>query len=366
MLAETGKTPFVLKPASARPSPKTALRAASVKDMTRLFEDIAVLMHSGFTIDQSLAASLADASGDRQSRLQERLLASLQAGNSAANSFTGIGVAGDVVALIAAGEASGRLAEVLEVIAGDLRERAKRTAEIREALLYPAFLIAMMFVTLGILAFYLVPAIEPIFEASRAARPIVFVLLDNARAFFAEGGLILIVASVAALATAASLPTGRGAIRSSAFVMPVVGGFLTNGNIALYMRTLGLLLDNGVAPREAMRLSTASAKTPRIRALLKAAERDVQAGSGMHQAFTKTGLFAPGMIARIRLGEESNSVPIMLSRCAGTIERRQKQQVDRLMTFLTPAITISLGLLVGALVISVMSALLSINDIVVR
>mgnify|MGYP003634328914 FL=1 len=115
-----------------------------------------------------------------------------------------------------------------------------------------------------------------------------------------------------------------------------------------------------------MNLAMDTATEGHLMTRLSAAEDDVTAGSSVHDALDKTGILSDGLIAHIRIGEESNNLPMMLGRAATAMEVRQKLKLERLLKFLTPAITISLGLLIGLLVTSVMTALLSINEFALR
>ncbi len=149
-------------------------------------------------------------------------------------------------------------------------------------------------------------------------------------------------------------------------LLPFVGRFVTQTAISNYLHALHLLLSNGVAVRDAMRLAAASVSNEAIRQNLHQAEEAVTSGSSLNAALSATGLLPDGLVAQIRIGEESNNLPTMLARVATAIDTRQKVKLDRLFKFLTPAITIFLGLIIGGLVTSVMSTLLSINELAIR
>ena len=371
-LSASGKIPFVLVPASAssetndKPGAKRGMPFFKRNDISTLISDITVLLRSGFTIDQSIAVLVEERSGYNGQRMAAQLLELLREGKTVANAFSDLGASEETCALIAAGEASGKLVDVFEAISGSTEEQSKRNAEITEALLYPAFLVLVMLFSVGILTFYLVPAIEPIFAASGVANPSLIVVLGGIRGFLSGGGGLTLTCAIALLAISAILPGSRESLRNVMFGLPAVGRFLIEANIAKYLRTLSMLMENSVPAKDAMKLSSSTARTRNLRVQFHQAEQSVRSGSSMHAAFRETRLFGQGTVAQIRLGEEANSLPAMLLRCATSIEHRQKRRIDRAMTFLTPAITIGLGAMVGTLVISVMSALLSINEIVVQ
>jgi len=371
-LSAAGKMPFVLKPVSdgtsaraGRPKIRLPRRSGKAR-FQRLFVDLSVLLNSGFTIDQAISVVTADKHDNAEIALYRRILDSLKEGRSVSEAFANGGMPADITALISAGENSGRLAEVFGSIAERFDESAKRRTEFLESLLYPAFLLFMVMVALFVLAFFLVPAIEPIFEASGADTPTIIAVLSNLRAFFAGGGLLLVVVWLAFLAVLLSLPSGRTLLATLPHKLPFVGPYLTRSAAADYLRVLGLLLANGVNLKRALQLASGTARTPFVKVKFDRAEEAVTSGTSLYQAMSDTGLFTHGQITQIRIGEESDNLSPMLARCASIIDRAQKTTLDRLMTFITPAVTIGMGLLIGTLVISVMSTLLSINDLALQ
>lgn len=371
-LSRAGKLPFQVKAAakgeSSRGPEKKPFQFSlfSKLDNKRIFSDISVLLQSGFTIDQALLAISSDAANSAERARCETILGRLKEGTSVAQAFTFEGIPQDVIALISAGESSGNLPTVFHAIASRFEQSEKYKAEAQEALLYPVFLIIMMIAAIFILAFYLVPAIEPIFEGSETGMPFIVSWLSAFRQIMANYGIwIMTIMSLVITAALLSLRFRRWILALRRF-LPFIGTFMQEDAIARYLRILHLLLSNGVALKDAMNLAMDTATEGHLMTRLSAAEDDVTAGSSVHDALDKTGILSDGLIAHIRIGEESNNLPMMLGRAATALEVRQKLKLERLLKFLTPAITISLGLLIGLLVTSVMTALLSINEFALR
>jgi len=370
-LSSSGKLPYVLRPLAdnrfGNALGKTPRGKPGGKiDWQRLFVDISVLLKSGFTIDQTLSAIISDTGKSNRRQHYQQILDRLKEGSSVADAFSLSGVSKDVAALISAGENSGKLPDVFDAIAKRFEERAKRKSEITEALLYPAFLIVMMIVTVSILAFYLVPAIEPIFEAGNADKPMIIAVLSLLRNQVVDNIFWILPGCLALLVTAVLSRGFRLLLARPVYAFPLVGRFLIDSSIASYLRMLELLLANGITAKEAMAMASDAAQSHVAKTRLEKAGDAVVSGSSLHRAFDETQLFNEGVVTHIRLGEESNNLPAMLDRSASLIEARQKALIDRVMKFLTPAITIGLGLMIGTLVISVMSTLLSINELAIR
>jgi general secretion pathway protein F len=129
---------------------------------------------------------------------------------------------------------------------------------------------------------------------------------------------------------------------------------------------MALLIGNGVPMLEAMNLAASTAPSGRFRAGLLQARQRVAGGEPLWMALTASDIFPDSILSLVRLGEESNNLGAMMNRAGAMTQAQMRRTVSRVLTFLTPAITILLGALVGSLVVSVMTTLLSINEIAIR
>jgi general secretion pathway protein F len=275
----------------------------------------------------------------------------------------------DVVALLASGEGSGRLDAVVSDLAESHALRARRQREVRSALVYPSFLMLAMFFALLLLSLYLAPALQPIF--SDAGRPVPLVLralvgFDEFVSVFGVAILALAAAGGAGLALAARSRGGRARLAEAMQRLPVVSGALGAAANARYLKTMALLIGNGVPLLEAMRLGAETSTSASRRSGLLAARQRVSEGAPFWHAIEESGLFAAAVISLVRLGEQSNNLAPMLARAGATVDVQLQRRLERGVTLLTPALTLLMGVVVGGLVISVLSTLLSVNEIAIR
>ncbi|MFO6463283.1 type II secretion system F family protein [Jannaschia sp. KMU-145] len=372
----TGRTPFELRrvTGAAATAPARPERAGGGfggrLDLARFFAELSVMLDAGFTIDVAIRA-IADAETERLPRARAAgVHARLTEGQSVAEAFSAVPeITDDVVALLASGETSGRLDVVTRTLADSYTRRAARRREVTEALLYPAFLLLVMVFAFLLLSLYLAPALQPVFENAGIASPLVIRILLGFGAFVAGPGLLIVVSALALtvpLLLWMRTPRGRDAAMAALTRVPGIAATIRAGVNARYLTTMSLLLGNGVPMLEAMRLAAATAVTTAQRAGLLAARTEVSEGAPFWRAVDATGQFPGPVTALLRLGEESNMLAAMMGRAGATIDGLLQRRMTRLLTFLTPAITLALGALVGGLVVSVMSALLSINEIAIR
>jgi general secretion pathway protein F len=375
-LRRSGRVPFRVWRADGARSPVAVERRPGTSilsprlDLARFFGDLSVMLASGFTVDVALQA-VADAETDRvQSRRAAEIHARITEGRSVADAFSGLPEVGDdVLALLASGENSGRLDVVVAELAAAFARRAARRREVAEALMYPAFLVLVMFCAFLLLSLYLAPALQPVFENAGVPAPLVVRGLVAFGGVVTGYGLVALVALAAALGLlAVSLRAGSGRARLAEILLrlPPVARFLQGAMNARYLNTMALLLGNGVSMLEAMMLASGTAAAGSQRASLLAARQKVSDGEPFWRAIAASGAFPGSVVSLVRLGEQSNNLAPMLARAGTTIEAQMQRRIARLLTFLTPAITLLLGLVVGGLVISVMTTLLSINEIAIR
>ncbi|MEZ5810815.1 MAG: type II secretion system F family protein [Rhizobiaceae bacterium] len=375
-LSRDGKIPYELT-AARGVSPGAATRPFSLRslfeprlDLTRLFADLAVMLNSGFNIDIALHA-VADAEPNKAQRARISAIHSqISEGKSVAEAFAAQPeIPPDVAALVASGENSGRLDTVFTELAKNYTERARRRGEITEALLYPGFLIFVLFAAVLLLSLYLVPAIEPIFENGGVETPRIVTVLSGFGGFISAYGMAVLIGFLVALLLLLPLlrtQTARARFNNMLARIPVASGFARAVTRGRYLRVMSLLLANGVPLHDSMQLAASSAPVAAYRDRLGDARQAVSGGETLWRALEQSGVFTESIVSLVKLGEESNNLAPIMGRAAVMTEAQLQRSISRFLTFLTPAITIFLGFVVGTLVISVMTTLLSINEIAIR
>lgn len=336
----------------------------------RFFADLSVLMNAGLGIDQALKAMHEAASRSADAEIIAKVLDKLASGAGPAAALTAIeGLPDEAVALVASGERSARLPYVMKVVAADLDRRDAQRKQLIDAAVYPIFLLLMMLVALGVVTFVLVPTLEPIFESSGRDTPLIVALLSHLGDALSNPLVALVSFSVVALLAALSMlrPTWmKSSFGSAVLKLPLLGKALAHSALARYLQTLALLLENAVPLPEALSLAADSSPLKDHRGKLISMREVVVAGKRIPEALTATGLFPRSVISLVAIGDEVNKLPEVLNKTSEILRSDAQRVMDRLLALLTPAITIFLGVLVGGLVISVMTALLSMNELSVQ
>jgi len=375
-LVQANKRPFVLDEVSGAQRHSSAAGSRRwwqfrrPTDLTKLLSELAVLLDAGFNVAAALRIV---ASAEASAEVRARLMAisdQIASGRSFSEAFASLPeLPSEMSAMIASGESSGRIPQVIARMSEGYRYRAERRSAIVEALVYPAFLVVMVIAAFLFLSLFLMPAIEPVFETGTVEKPFVVEMLSGFGRLLTEHGPVVLLSALSMVAfafLALRRPAGRLLVSKAMLGLPLVGRLFRDAAIVRYLDTLSLLTENGVAMIESLRLAALTCSIPDMRRSLEKIRNDVANGERLQAAFAKTGIFDGPTLTLIGIGEESNSLPILLKRSSVLVETRLKRAIDRIVTFLTPAITIALGLMIGGLVVSVMTALLSINEMAVQ
>jgi general secretion pathway protein F len=247
-----------------------------------------------------------------------------------------------------------------------MEEMASLKEEVSSALTYPLVVLGTCGFSLAVLFVFVIPRFKPIFEQSNAALPllteIVFSLSDVVVNYWWA-----LIAGPALLALLVWLhvksPKNRDAWDARLLKSPLIGPLLRQTEAARFCRTLGTLLKNGVPLLGALSISRATLRyRPVIEAIEKVAE-SARAGKGLADPLLRADVFPRAAIHLIRVGEETAKHDEMLLRAATLLEQQTRRRIGNLLTMLGPAMTVFMGLIVLAVIGSILSALLSVYDL---
>jgi general secretion pathway protein F len=270
------------------------------------------------------------------------------------------------VGMVRAGEAGGNLGPTLSRIA-DLLDRQRALAStVTSALIYPAVLFVAMIGAVTLLLTEVLPQFVPMFEQSGVALPASTQFLIAAGNFVQEDGLSLLLAIlvlIVALRFALRQARVRLIVDRIVLRLPVVGGLTQEVLAARFTRVLGTLLHNGVALIPALAIVRDVMGNHAARAAVEQASVTARGGGSLTRDLEAAGAFPVRAIHLLRLGEETAQLAAMALRAADIHEEKTRLATQRLTALLVPAMTILMGLAVGGIVASLMTAMLSLNNL---
>jgi general secretion pathway protein F len=145
--------------------------------------------------------------------------------------------------------------------------------------------------------------------------------------------------------------------------IPGISGPMQDRRTARLIGTLGLLVANGVSLPAALKILRDVVAEPRCIAALDRLHDQVRSGRRFADALAETDLLPPLAVRMLRVGDETGDLPTIASHAAQFYEHKLGLGLDRLMGAIGPATIILVSIVIGALIISIMSALLSITEL---
>ncbi len=270
------------------------------------------------------------------------------------------------VGLVRAGEAGGTLAETLERLATLMEAQRSLRATVRSALIYPSLLLVAATGSIVLLLTTVLPEFVPLFQQNGVSLPAATQLMIDAGAFLGSYGIFLLVLAVAAgfgLRAAWRRPASRLVMDRLLLRIPVVGSLAREVMAAQLCRTLGTLVLNGVSLIASLGIARDAVTNLVAVDAIERATLVAKGGGGLSGPLGAAGVFPQRTIYLLRLGEETAQLGAMALRAAEIHEERTRINMQRLVSLLTPAITIIMGAVIAGIVSSLLLAMLSLNDL---
>ncbi|MDR2129449.1 MAG: type II secretion system F family protein [Burkholderiaceae bacterium] len=269
--------------------------------------------------------------------------------------------------LIRAGEASGALHAILKELTAQLEADDKLRNYVISSMLYPVILLVVAVLSLVILMVFVVPQFRDIFDSMGDALPYSTQLVLRISDFL-RGHWIALLAALAALFLLlshwAGTPDGRLKTHGALLDLPLLGRVVRNLQFAIYFRTLGTLLQRGVPLVDALRIGIDTLTNAALRADMEPLVAQVKAGGRLSAGFSTRYLGKSSAPQLIRVAEETGQLDETLLSLADRYEDEGRRTMGRLLTVVEPLIIIVLGIFVAFIIVSILSGVLSVNDMV--
>jgi general secretion pathway protein F len=329
--------------------------------------ELATLVDAELPLDEALQSIADQSATTKTGQIAKNLTGSIHEGVSLSGALHASKIfSASHRSIIQAGEAGGALGTALTQIADFMERENKIRGEIQSALFYPVILLIMAGAAVVFILTVLLPSLQPIFDDADAKLPATTAALINLGVFIKSNWAPIITAT--ALASLGGIyAVRREGIRQqidkNLLRAPLLGAILAKTESARINRTLGMLLKNGVTMTNALHIVSAVASNLEFKRAISEITRDVKEGQSFLATYKKAGVFPPLATRLAAAGDRSGKLDVMLLRSAEIFDDQVKRDIDRLVGLLTPVLTLTIGFLVGGLVISVLTAILSVNDL---
>jgi general secretion pathway protein F len=343
-------------------------RKVSQDHLLQFTRELATLLAAGLPLDRSLAILGGLIEGGELSKVLRSLVEAVRAGKSLAVSM---GEHPDVfpriyVNMIRAGEAGGILEAVLRYLTEYMENTLALKEDVKSALIYPAILGGAAGVSLIVLFLFVIPRFSTIFEDVGESLPWITKGVIGFSQLLNQYGWIVLLVIVAAVAGGiyyTRTPEGRSEWDRLCLRAWLIGDLVRKFETARFARTLSSLMKGGVPLLEALGTVQGVVGNRLMARAIAQVQVRVREGKGMGEPLSESGLFPPLALNMIAVGEETGKLEVMLAEVAAYYDQEVKRTTKRLTSLLEPALILGMGLIIGVVVVSMLLAIFSINDL---
>ena len=260
------------------------------------------------------------------------------------------------VAIVRAGEASGKLDVVLSQLADNLEKERALKSRIKGALIYPAVILVAMGSVIFILMTFVLPGLTSVYEAFEADLPVATRFLIATSKFMSKFWWVTILGLVGLVFLfRAWHKTAFGRRESDALIirLPLLGKLMRETVLTDFCRTLGLLASAGVPLIDGLNIVSEAASNVIYREAIKEAARKVEKGFPLSGVLEESPLFPAIVVQMTKVGEETGKIDETLTRVSTYFEVETDQAVKALTTMIEPLLMVVLGVGVGFMVYSI-------------
>jgi len=354
--------------ATARARASLTGRARS-EDVTVFTLDLALLLKAGARLDDALELLAADIDIGRLRPTVAKVRASVLSGESFADAlghhpalFPPM-----YVALIRVGEASGALDQILEVLANERARAEALRRKLGDALRYPMFLLFAAFAVLVFFLFFVLPQFAAVLR-DFGAKLDPFVTAFIGLSDFLRENKDMVLGGFAAFLLAVWLIGRRPAVRIAVVTrllrLPLIRSVAMFHRTALFCRNLGVLLGAGVPLTATLRILGDMMSTSSDPAIWNTTVERVRQGGKLSDALGENAALPPMAVRMLRLGEETGQLPTLAGRVAEFYQAKLHRSLDRIVGIVGPAAIVTIAVVVGGLIVSVMTSLLSVTQVI--
>lgn len=270
------------------------------------------------------------------------------------------------IAMVAAGEESGKLSESLEIVRQQLQKNYELRRKVKGALIYPAVIVSVIIIIGILMMIFLVPQLTSLFKELKVDLPtstkiMVFLsdfLVGHTWSFLATL-LVVIIGTLKFLKTA----TGKRLFLAVMFRTPVIKTIMKNLNAAVTMRTMSSLISAGVSLVESLTITARVVQNPAYQRVLIDGVEQVKKGVALSVLFKQHENIYPILVGEMaEVGEETGNLTGMLLKGATFFEDEVEQATKNLSTLIEPALMIVIGIAVGFFAVSMLGPMYSLSD----
>lgn len=370
LLLTQGYQPITLQASTTLPPVEEifpSLFKVKDKDIIMFSRQLATLLESGVSVVPALELLREEISNRASKKIIADILNDLRAGNPLSEALSRHQeVFGELYCqLVAVGERTGAAADSLRHAAAHIEKDVATKKKIRKALTYPAIVLIVAVVVIGVLTVYVLPKLTDMLVAMNVPLPLTTRILISFTDFITGHLLILfgaITLSVCLAVLYVRRPTGRYQLDKLLLRIPIIGKASLMAEMARFSRTLALLIRAGLPLPEILEMSRRTSGNLVVKDALADVRTGLMKGEGLSEPMAKNKLFPRLLVQMIMVGEESGRLESTLDTVATSYETEADDRISGMVSMIEPMMTIVLGLIVGFIALSVITPMYSMTS----
>lgn len=344
------------------------LPPVSQKELLNITQQLATLVNSSLTLDKSLSLLVQLAEKEKTREVLADVHKRVHAGNTFSNAlaehprvFSKL-----YTNMVRAGEAGGVLGSVLARLTDFLEKSEELKGNIRSAMVYPSLLVFVGGSAVIVLMTVVIPKFATIFGDMGKTLPMTTVFLLNMSSFLSTyWWAILLVIAAGITAFSVYLKTEEGKYKWDKLVlkMPLFGSLVQKIEVSRFSRTMATLLTSGVPVLQSLFITRTILSNSVIAKAMDHLYDGLKGGKGIAEPLQRLNVFPPLAVHMITVGEETGAMDEMLAKISVSYDKEVERSVKQLISLIEPVMILLMGGIVGFIVISMLMAIFSINEV---
>ena len=354
----------------AQGSRSVGFRRIKQHDLSSATWQLATLLHAGIPLVPALSGLIEQLGSRPLARIFAQVRDRVSEGTALAKAMEEYpAVFSEIfISMVRAGEATGRLENVLSRLAEMSEKRSQLINKVKSAMVYPFFMAVVGLAVVVFIFAFVIPSITKLFLEMNRQLPWPTVMLIRISDFMQHYSWVLAIVLgifVTVLVFWLKTTTGRRVWDQLKLKCPLVGDLTLKIVISRFSRTLAVLLASGLTIVEALDLGRRVIGNTVIASVVDKAKEAISRGERIADSFRKSGYFPPIVIHMIAAGESSGSIEEGLTNVANVFDNEVEATVKALTSLLEPLMIIFLGAIVGFIVLAILLPIFDINQAIV-
>lgn len=338
-------------------------RKPSKKDLAIFFRQLSVMMEARVPVMQSLTSLATETKGANLKETILKVAKLVEGGDPLSEALTAHPetFSNFYVNLIKSGEASGNIAPTLYSISDHLEKEYDIASQIKQALIYPLFLVCVLFFVIGVVVTQIVPKIEDLIaENGNKPTPFASAMLN----FYKFLGnywwilLLVIVILIFTLVVYFKTKDGKKEYDEKSLKIPLLGGFLKKIFLIRFANNVSTLLTAGISINKALKVAEDTVDNVVYKKVIDDVENKVSEGEKLSLAMGRhSEYFSSFALQIVKVGEQTGKLDKTLMDIVNFYEKEIKRSIDLFSRLLEPIMIIILGIIVTVLAMSVLSSI---------